>query len=163
MTRTGLKRLLLAITAGGSAVALLGTTTALAEPGHTSAAQAIYGVKIKSATHAATIVLNHPPNTTLIVKLTVPAGKWALSAKLWGDSVPATTNPNTVVRCGLQIGQKILDVSVFNSPRVLGTSAGVLYLGTLITLRSKSTIVLNCDDIGSNAQVHNAEMTAIGG
>jgi len=163
MTRTGSKRLLLAIGAGGVAAALLALTPALAEPGRTSAGPAITQVKIMSATHAATVVLNHPPNTTLIVKLTLPVGKWALSAKLWGDSVPATGNNNTVVRCGLQKGSKLLDVSVFNIPRLNGTSAGTLYLGAVVTLTSKSTIVMNCDDIGSNAQVHNAEMTAIGG
>jgi hypothetical protein len=166
MTRTVVKRLLLAIAAGGSAVALLATTTALAEPSHTSAGQAIDKVKIMSAGHAATIVLAHPPNTTLVVQLKVPAGKWALSAKLWGDSVPGSTNPNTVVRCGLQIGSKILDVSVFDSQRPAtssGTSAGALYLGAVTTLHSPRTVVLNCDDIYSNAQVHNAEMTAIGG
>ncbi len=163
MTRTGWNRLSVAIGIGGLTAALLATTPAFAVPGRPSAGPAVTGVHIMSTTHSATIVLNHPPSTTLIVKLTLPAGKWALSGKLWGDSVPTTPNDNTVVRCGLQQGSKILDISVFNIPRVNGTSAGTIYLGAVVTLKATSTIVMNCDDIGSNAQVHNAEMTAIGG
>jgi hypothetical protein len=162
MTRTGWNRLSVAIGAGGVAAAVLAMTPAIAVPGRTAVPGATTGVKIFSATHSATVVLKHPPSTTLIVKLTVPAGKWALSAKLWGDSVASTTNPTTVVRCALLHGGKFLDVSVFNTPRVSGTSAGVIYLGAVATFTSKATVVMDCDDIGSNAQVHNAELTAIG-
>jgi len=161
MKRTGWNRLSMAIGIGGVAVAALATTPTFAAT-HSSASPAVTGVKIVSVTHGATIVLAHPPNTTQVLKLTLPAGKWALSAKLWGDSVPATANSNTVVRCGLQRGSKLLDVSVFNIPRSSGTSAGALYLGAVVTLKVQATVVMNCDDISSNAQVHNAEMTAIG-
>jgi hypothetical protein len=161
MGRTGWNRLSMAIGIGGIAVAALATTPTFAAT-HSSASPAVTGVKIMSVTHGATIVLAHPPNTTQILKLTLGAGKWALSAKLWGDAVPSTANPNTVVRCGLMHGSKLLDVSVFNIPRVSGTSAGVISLGAVITLKATATVVMNCDDIASNAQVHNAEMTAIG-
>ncbi len=161
MARTRWNRLSMAIGISGVAVAALATTPTFAAS-HTSASPAATGVKIMSVTHGPTIVLKHPPHTTLIVKLTLPAGKWALSAKLWGDSVPTTPNNNTVVRCALKHGSSFLDVSVFNIPRVGGSSAGVMYLGAVVTLTSKGTVVMDCDDIGSNAQVHNAEMTAIG-
>ena len=163
MMRLWWNRISLAVGVGGLAAALLATTPALGAAGRTPVAPAATGVKIMSATSSATIVLKHPPHTSLIVKLALPAGKWALSGKLWGDSVPATVNDNTVVRCALQHGSKFLDISVFNVPRLNGTSAGTLYLGAVISLSSRSTVVMNCDDIGSNAQVHNAELTAIGG
>ncbi len=162
MARIGWNRISMAIGIGAAAAALLAATPTLAA-GHAPASPAATGVKIISATHGPTIVLKHPPKTTLIVKLTLPAGRWALSAKLWGDSVPLSANDNTVVRCGLLRGGTILDISVFNIPRVGGTSAGTIYLGAVVTLATKSTVVMDCDDIGSNAQVHNAEMTAIGG
>jgi hypothetical protein len=161
MMRTGWNRLSIAMGIGGVAVAALATTPTFAAT-HRSASPAVTGVRIMSVTHGPTIVLAHPPNTTQILKLTLPAGKWALSAKLWGDSVPSTANANTVVRCGLAHGSKLLDISVFNIPRASGTSAGTIYLGAVITLKATATVVMSCDDISSNAQVHNAEMTAIG-
>src|SRR5215471_12390606 len=131
----------LAIGAGGIVAALLATTPALGAAGRSPAGPAVTGVVIKSVTRGGPVLLAHPPGTTVVLKLRLPAGKWALSAKLWGDSAPATTGANTLVRCALKHGGTFLDVSAFNIPRIGSvTSAGVLYLGAVASFRSRATV-----------------------
>jgi hypothetical protein len=163
MSRFNWNKLSLAIGAGGVVAALLATTPALGAAGRTPAAPALTGVVIKSVTNGGPVALAHPPFTTQVLKLSLPAGKWALSAKMWGDSVPQTTGTNTLVRCSLKHGGTFLDVSAFNIPRIGGvTSAGVIYLGAVVSLKATGTVVVFCDDLNSDAEVINAEMTAIG-
>jgi len=163
MSRIGWNSLSVAIGVGGVVAAVLAATPSVAVAGRTPTGPAITGPTILTARHSATLILAHPPSSTQVLKLTLPAGKWALSGKLWGDSVPSTVSSNTLVRCALVHGTTLLDVAVFNIPRIGGvTSAGSLAYGAVVTLKAKGTVALLCDDFNSNAQVHDAELTAVG-
>jgi hypothetical protein len=163
MGRNVWNRLSVAIGVGGLAVAALAAAPTLAQARRTTAGPAITGPTIISVRHSATQVLAHPPSTSQVLKITLPAGRWALSGKLWGDSVPSTTGANTLVRCALLHGATFLDVGVFNIPRIGNvTSAGSLAMGAVVTLKAKGTVVWDCDDLNTNAQVHDVELTAIG-
>jgi hypothetical protein len=162
---------LAAVVLVGSVMAVTLVTSAGASSAKDIVANSTPTMKILSTAHDATIVLRHPPATTSIVHLNLPTGRWVLTGKLWGDSVPSTSNPNTVVRCSLDlwngVSQQILDVSVFNAmrPTPNGTSAGVMYLTAVVSVApipSVHTVTMHCDDIYSNAQVHNAKLVAIG-
>lgn len=149
------------IGAGGLAAAITATTPALGVNRNTASGST---VKIVSATHPATIVVANSIKT--IVSLTVPAGHWLISGKLWADSVPATSTPNTMIGCAITKGGSppLLDNTIVNIPKTAAsTSAGVVDLSAVIRLLSPATIVLKCADFNTQVQTHNAVLTAIGG
>jgi hypothetical protein len=118
---------------------------------------------IVSAKKNGPIALNNSNQT--LVTMTVPAGKWLVTGKMWADSVASTPTTNTVVGCSIFKGSAFLDNSAFNTPKVGGaggTSAGVNVVTAVITLSAKATISFRCDDFGSQAFAHSVVLTAIG-
>lgn len=152
-----LNRLALAVGAVGALAAII-----------TAATTPAFGINasgpapIVSASKNGPIVLNNSNKTLVSIKL--PAGKWLITGKMWADSVAAQPTTNTVVGCSLFRGSKFLDNSAFNTPKVGGaggSSAGVNVATAVITLRSRATISLRCDDFGSHANAHAVVLTAI--
>jgi hypothetical protein len=146
--------------AGGLIAAIAATTPALGASGNTASGST---VKILSATHAGNAVIAKTIKT--IVTLKVPAGHWWIAGKLWADSVPATTTPNTEAGCSITKSGRpqLLDNTIFNLGKTAGnTSAGVIDLSAVITLRSTTTIVLKCADFDTQITTHDAVLTAIG-
>jgi hypothetical protein len=102
---------------------------------------------------------------TTLVNLTLPAGQWLISGKVWADSQANQSNTNTVVGCHLGKGGGSLDSSAFNTPKVGGaggSSAGVIALQAVVRIKSTATISLQCNDFGSNAIAHNVVLSAVG-
>jgi hypothetical protein len=102
---------------------------------------------------------------TTLVNLTLPAGQWLISGKVWADSQANQSNTNTVVGCHLGKGGGSLDSSAFNTPKVGGaggSSAGVIALQAVVRLKSTATISLLCNDFGSNAIAHSVVLSAVG-
>ena len=153
-----LNRIALAVGAAGALAAIVTATTTPA-----------FGVDaggsppIVSASRVGPVALN---NTNLkLVSITLPAGKWLITGKMWADSVAAQSTPQTVVGCSIFEGSKFLDASAFNTPKVSGpggTSAGANVVTAVISPKSKTTISFHCDDFGSHANAHNVMLTAIG-
>ncbi len=120
------------------------------------------GIQIKSAQVAGPVKLSSVNKK--LVSLSLPAGRWLISGKMWADSTTSTTT-NIVVGCSLFNGSKYLDNSAFNAPKVGGaggSSAGVNVLSAVVTLKHKSSISFRCADFGSGAQAHSVVLTAIG-
>jgi hypothetical protein len=102
---------------------------------------------------------------TTLVQLQLPAGKWLVTAKMWGSSVPGSATTNTVVGCHIGEGSTALDSSVFNTPKVGGAggdAAGVNVDNAIVTLHTTTTITFQCNDFGSQAVAHDITLSAVG-
>jgi hypothetical protein len=121
-------------------------------------------VRILSARRTAPVAITNGVQN--VVHLTVPAGRWLVTGKLWADSAPLTATLGTTVGCSLlKAGNPaFLDNSIFNVPKATGdTAAGVIYLNAVIRVTTTITIFLRCADFGSEIETHNVVLTAIGG
>jgi hypothetical protein len=151
-------KIALAVGAVGILAAVVTATTTPAL-GITSATPA----PIIAAKKSGPITLNNS-NMTLVT-ITVPAGRWLVTGKMWADSTPSTPTINTVVGCSIFVGGAFLDNSAFNTPKVGGaggTTAGVNVVSAVINLSGKATVSFRCDDFGSHAMAHSVVLTAIG-
>ena len=153
-----LNRIALAVGALGAMAAIVTATTTPA-----FGVGAAGSPPIVSAGRVGPIGLN---GTNLkLVSIKLSAGKWLITGKMWADSVPAQSTPQTVVGCSIFAGSKFLDASAFNTPKVSGpggTSAGANVVTAVISLKSLTTISFHCNDFGSHANAHNIMLTAIG-
>jgi hypothetical protein len=148
-------------TIGATAVVISLSLAAAPALGASNGASAI-SVQIRSAQVAGPIKLSSV--NSKLVSLSLPAGRWLISGKMWADSTASTTT-NIVVGCSLFNGSKYLDNSAFNSPKVggsSGSSAGVNVLSAVVTLKHTSSISFRCSDFSSGAQAHSVVLTAIG-
>lgn len=153
-----LNRIAVAVGAVGALAAIVTSTTTPA-----FGAAAAGPPPIVSAGRVGPIALNGTNLTLVTVRL--PAGKWLITGKMWGDSVAAQSTTNTVVGCSIFAGSRFLDASAFNTPKVGGaggTAAGVNVVTAVISLRSRTTVSFHCNDFGSHANAHNVMLTAIG-
>jgi hypothetical protein len=97
-----------------------------------------------------------------LVRLTLPAGHWLITAKMWADSANTDPPGHTVVGCHLAKGGAVLDSSAFNLPGGGGSVGGVNFDIAAVTLHSRATISFQCNDFGSIAVAHGAVLSAVG-
>ncbi len=154
-----------AVAAGACGAAALVLSLSLASApalGASGSGASSSAIQIRSARVAGPVKLSTVNKT--IVSLSVPAGRWLISGKMWADSTASPT-VNIVVGCSVFSGSKLLDTSAFQSPKVGGsggTAAGVNVVSAVVTVKHATTITFRCDDIGSGAQAHSVVLTALG-
>jgi hypothetical protein len=163
MRKNSWNRSVIAAGACGTAIAAIISSSLAATPalGASNSATST-AIQIKSAAAAGPVKLANANKK--LVSLSLGAGHWLLTGKMWADSTPSTTT-GTVVGCSLFNGTKFLDNSAFNTPKVGGASgsaAGVNVVTAVLTLKHNSSISFRCDDFGSGAQAHSVVLTAIG-
>ncbi len=126
----------------------------------------------------------------LLVQMTVPAGRWWVSAKLVARSEPGVTAPvatyaacklsrliysaassgtraaapQQVLKGSVVLDQSLLEVAKFMPPAGgPGQSAAPDVLSAVVSLRSKSIIGVLCTDNGNQTEASDVVLSAVGG
>lgn len=158
MNSTTRNRLALTVGAAGLLAAIM--TTAMSPALGINATSA---APIVSKARPGPIALNSTDQTLVTIK--VPAGKWLISAKMWGDSVPSQSTTTAGVGCSIWKGGTFLDNSAFNVPKVGGaggSAAGANAMSAVVTLHVTATIAFKCTDFGTDVNAHQVVLSAIG-
>jgi hypothetical protein len=163
MTRSNWKLPTAVMVAGGLIAAVMATNPAFGVNRSPAAGSA---VRILSATNIGPTTIANTVQT--IVTLKVPAGHWLVSGKLWAASGSMSLSQDTKIGCAIAKAAKPsarLDNSIIDLPKVSGTgsSAGVIDLTVVLTLRSPAKLILGCADFDTVVTANNAVLAAIGG
>lgn len=148
--------------AGGALGVLAAVLTAATGPAQGVGSST--AVPILEASKGGPVALNNTDQT--LVSLSLPAGRWLITGKMWADSITPSSTTTIVVGCSIWKGSKFLDSSAFNMNKIGtgtgATAAGVNVVSAALTLRARSAIRFKCDDFGSMANAHSVVLTAVG-